>query len=165
MELTVRLKRVGDLFNNLPDTANAIVNYLLGTRGVPALSFAVAKLPPTVNHAYIRTRWNTRLSEEYLEFKKMVDHSIQLSRNNFKIRATAAVVILLESPRWVTKKNTIRQMDADNRVKTVLDAVQDSLQIPDETNWEIHVYKIASTKEQTTCFIFDLGEVVSYHCS
>jgi Holliday junction resolvase RusA-like endonuclease len=74
-------------------------------------------------------------------------------------------VILLESPRWVTKKNTIRQMDADNRVKTVLDAVQDSLQIPDETNWEIHVYKIASTKEQTTCFIFDLGEVVSYHCS
>lgn len=165
MELTVRLKRVGDLFNNLPETATAIVNHLLGTRGVPAFSFAVGMLPPTVNHAYIHTRFNTRLSEEYLLFKKMVDHSVKLSRNNFKIRATAAVVILLESPRWVTKKSTIREMDADNRVKPMLDAMQESLEIPDETNWEIHVYKIASAKEQVTCFVFDLGEVVNYHSS
>jgi Holliday junction resolvase RusA-like endonuclease len=72
-------------------------------------------------------------------------------------------MILLESPRWITKKHTIRAMDLDNRVKPMLDAIKESINSPDETNWELHVYKVASKKEQTTVAIFDLGDVINYH--
>lgn len=163
MELRIRPKLVGSLVNFLPPSATAILHALTQDKKRPTLSFAVAMLPPTVNHAYIHTRFNARLSEEYKFFKTVVSSTVKITNPFFKISGTACVIILLESPRWITKKHTIRTMDLDNRVKPMLDAIKDAIGSPDETNWELHVYKIASKKEQTTVCLFDMGDVVNYH--
>lgn len=163
MELKIRPRLVGALVDFLPSSALAILGALSQDKKRPTLSFAVAMLPPTVNHAYIHTRFNARLSEEYKFFKSVVNHTVKVTNPLFKISGTACVMILLESPRWITKKHTIRTMDLDNRVKPMLDSIKEAINSPDETNWELHVYKIASKREQTTVCIFDLGDVVNYH--
>ena len=163
MELKVRPRLVGAMIDYLPPSALAILQALTQEKKGAHLSFAVPMLPPTVNHAYIHTRFNARLSEEYKFFKTVVAQTVKITNPVFKISATASVMILLESPRWITKKHTIRTMDLDNRVKPMLDAIKDAIKSPDETNWELHVYKIASKREQTTVAIFDLGDVVNYH--
>ncbi len=163
MELRIRPRLVGNLIEHLPPSALAIINSLNQDKQRPSLSFALSMLPPTVNHAYIHTRFNARLSEEYKFFKSVVSATVRVTNPAFKISGTACVMILLESPRWITKKHTIRAMDLDNRVKPMLDAIKESINSPDETNWELHVYKVASKKEQTTVAIFDLGDVINYH--
>jgi Holliday junction resolvase RusA-like endonuclease len=72
-------------------------------------------------------------------------------------------VLLFESPVWVTQAHTVRQMDHDNRVKPVFDAIQQASGMPDEIVWEFHAYKIYGAVERTIIFLFDLGEVVDYH--
>lgn len=163
MELKVRPRLVGSLIDFLPASALAILQTHSADRKKPTLSFAVGMLPPTVNHAYIHTRYNARLSEEYKFFKSVVLQTVKLTNPGFKIIGTACVMLLFESPRWITKKHTIREMDLDNRVKPMLDAIKESINSPDETNWELHAYKIASKREQTTVCIFDLGDVVNLH--
>jgi Holliday junction resolvase RusA-like endonuclease len=163
VELKIRPRLVGSLIDFLPPSALAILHTHTQEKKVPTLSFAVSMLPPTVNHAYIYTRYNARLSEEYKFFKVVVAQTVKLTNPLFKISHTACVMMLFESPRWITKKHTIREMDLDNRIKPMLDAIKESINSPDETNWELHAYKIASKREQTTVCIFDLGDVVNYH--
>ncbi len=72
------------------------------------------------------------------------------------------VLIFLQSPFWLTKKDTMRDMDGDNRVKALLDAVQEATGVRDYTNWEFHCYKAASSTIRTTAYFFDLGDVVQW---
>ena len=72
-------------------------------------------------------------------------------------------MIFLESPHWITQKYTVREMDGDNRIKPTLDAIKNATGVPDETNWEYHVWKIASKQVRTTVFLFDLGDLVDFY--
>lgn len=81
----------------------------------------------------------------------------------FKCKGSAAALIFLETPHWITKKHTVAEMDADNRIKPTLDAVKNATGVPDETNWEVHVWKIASNQIRTTVYLFDTGDLVDYY--
>lgn len=164
VEYKIRLNQVGPLSENLPLTAKLILEGLksLGKQ-LSSFSFIINRLPPTANHMYEHTRFNTRLTEETKAFRIDVANSIGLNRLRYKCGGTAAVLIFLESPNWITKKLTIREWDADNRVKSLLDAVKHWINVPDETNWELHVWKIASKHTRTTCHLFDLGDLVNFY--
>lgn len=127
------------------------------------LKFSVPEAPPTVNHMYQHTRRGTFLTKETQNFRRHVHFSIAASGQKFVCTGTMAIIILLETPYWITKKNTIREMDCDNRVKPVIDAVKLALNVPDETVWEIHVYKMPSKKIQTTVYLFDQGDIVDVY--
>lgn len=126
------------------------------------LSLAVPVLPPTVNHLYESAGANRYLTKEYRLFKQMVWADLGARAVNWKPRGAVMVLIFLQSPFWVTKKGTMRDMDGDNRVKALLDAIKDATKVPDYTNWEIHVWKAASAKVRTTTYLFDLGDVVPW---
>jgi Holliday junction resolvase RusA-like endonuclease len=53
-------------------------------------------------------------------------------------------------------------MDHDNRIKPTMDALSQGLNIDDKTLWEIHAYKVASHRERTHLYVFDLGDVIHY---
>lgn len=127
------------------------------------LKFMVPEAPPTVNHMYQHTRRGTFLTKEVQNFRRHVHFALAASGQKFICTGTMAMIICLETPYWVTKKSTIREMDCDNRIKPVIDAVKLSLQIPDETVWELHVYKMPSKKIQTTVYLFDLGDIVDVY--
>lgn len=163
-EIHVRTRSVGPLAENLPYTAQLLLNGLLKDgKSRSHLSFAVNCLPPTVNNMYTHTRFSTRLTPEAKSFRDLVALAIGHQRFLFKCKGTAIALIFLESPYWLTQKSTVREMDADNRVKPTLDGVKNATGVPDETNWEVHVWKCASKIERTTVYLFDLGDVVNYH--
>ena len=74
-----------------------------------------------------------------------------------------AAVILLESQFWLTQKREIREKDADNLVKPILDAVQNATEVPDELHWQLHVFKLPSKWNRTTVYLFDLGDLVEFY--
>lgn len=72
-------------------------------------------------------------------------------------------MIFYQSPHWLTKRDTIRDMDGDNRVKALFDAIQETTNVRDCTNWEFHCYKVASGITRTTVYLFDLGDVIQFY--
>lgn len=120
-------------------------------------------LPPTVNGMYTHTRFATRLSEETLIFRDMASIAIGSQKFHFKTGGIVAGMIFIESPHWITLKHTLREMDLDNRIKPLFDAVKHALGLADETNWEFHVYKVQSKNTRTTVHLFDLGDIVDFY--
>lgn len=161
--VTVRVRATA---NSLPPGANALIHSLAercDQSGLKWTQFTHAGLPPTVNHMYRHTRYNTRLTEEATYYRRAV--MMELLANPQKIIGLGhtAAVILLYSPLWVTQMRQVREMDADNRIKALLDAVQHATAHRDEMHWEIHVYKVLSPLSKTQVFLFDLGSVIDYH--
>ncbi len=162
--ITIRKQVVREFGVDFPPTAVVLLEWALAqSKQNGHLSFSVPSIPPTVNHLYntIGDRWI--MSKEGKRFKQEVAASIGGMKAKWKPRGVVMVLIFLESPHWVTKKHTIRDMDGDNRIKALLDAVQAHTGYPDYTNWELHVYKVASLKLRTTTYLFDLGDVVNWH--
>lgn len=162
--IKIRKQIVREFGIDFPPTANVLLEWAIAqSRQNGLLSFSVADIPPTVNHLYntIGDRWI--MSKEGKRFKQAVAASIGGMKATWKPQGVVMVLIFLQSPHWVTKKNTIRDMDGDNRIKALLDAVQAHTGYPDYTNWELHVYKVASTKVRTTTYLFDLGDIVNWH--
>jgi Holliday junction resolvase RusA-like endonuclease len=127
------------------------------------IAFAVPGLPPTINKAYIKTRWNVRLSDESKTFKEIVRLSLLNKKHSFKPTGTIAVVIQFCSPHWVTKKYEVRKMDLDNRVKILIDAVKEGLNnVDDSLVFEFCSFKVVTRSEETRVYLYDLGEVVEY---
>lgn len=163
-EIKVRITQVPPFGKRFPVTAQILLNaFLTQGRRRSFLSFSLNQLPPTVNHMYQHTRFGTRLTEEATSFRDMVALAVGHQRHTFKCGGTACVMIFLESPRWLTKKMTIREMDVDNRIKPVLDGIKNCTGVPDETNWEIHCWKVASRAERLTVYLFDLGDLVEFY--
>lgn len=162
-EIRIRKRNVAPLGKYYPVTAQILINALLGMgKSRSCLNFAVNVLPPTVNHMYIKRGRRMILTQETRDFRDLVTLAIGHQKNTFKCNGTAAVMIFLESPHWITQKLTIREMDADNRIKPTLDAVKLSIGVPDETNWELHVWKVASKQIRTTVYLFDLGDLIDF---
>lgn len=161
----VRARTVRALGLEYPPTAKLLIDYFgrqMKERNLKHLSFAVNELPTSVNHQYKHTRFNTRLEPEVLQFRQWVCLALGHQRLEWKPTGTTAALLFFESPLWVTQKREVRQMDADNRVKPVLDAVERATNVPDELCWEVHCYKIASRRTRTTCYLFDMGDVVDF---
>lgn len=127
------------------------------------MTFCVPELPPTVNNLYANVGKKRVLSKDGRDFKKVVAVEIGAKKATWKPKGMVMALIFYQSPHWVTKRDTIRDMDGDNRVKALFDAIQDCTGIPDFTNWEFHCYKVASAHTRTTVYLFDLGDVVQWY--
>lgn len=163
-ELTIRT-RVGREFGvDMPPTACVLLGSLLGqARPLPAISFAVGALPPTINHMYTQVGHRRVLSVEAQTFRQLVTIGIGAKRFDWKPAGLVASLIFLASPHWITKKHTLRDMDGDNRIKPLFDAIQATTGVRDCTNWEFHCWKLASAKVQTIVYLFDLGDIVEWY--
>lgn len=134
---------------------------ILRQRSKQELSFTVDEWPLSVNHQYIHTRFNTRLRPEVEAFRWKVRLAIGSKRLTGE--GLLAAVIVLYGPMWVTKRLTVREADADNRVKPILDAIEKATDIEDERFFQVHVFKYPARKTYATVHIFDTGDVVDYH--
>lgn len=161
-EVKVRVKFVSSLGNTFPPTAQAVVDWAC-RNNCRLASFAVNQLPPTVNHNYHHTRFSTRLTDEAKAFRDLVGLSMGVHKTGWKPRGVVMAMLFFESPFWITKKHTTRDMDCDNRVKPLLDAIQYATGVPDNTNWEFHVWKIPSKLTRTTVYLFELGDLVEWY--
>lgn len=127
------------------------------------LSFSVGMLPPSANSMHLHSRFNTRLTDESVLFRKLVNTAIGSQKFMFKTGGTVGGIIFLESPKWLTLEKKLKEMDVDNRPKALFDAVKHSLALADETNWEFHAYKILSKNIRTTVHLFDMGDMVEFY--
>jgi Holliday junction resolvase RusA-like endonuclease len=104
--------------------------------------------------------WRTKGVDD---FRLLVLEALGEDRFKWKPNGPLAVVICLESKLWVTQTRQVRQMDADNKVKVVLDSIENATGIPDELYWHLHVFKLSSKRNRTTVHVFDLGDIVEFY--
>lgn len=126
------------------------------------ISLNIPDFPKSANHMYLHTSRGIILKKEIAEFRNLVFYSVRSQKIDFKPSGVISAVILLEHPLWITKKRTIRDMDADNRIKPLFDALQYSLNFSDEIIWNHHVFKLASNKKNIEINLFDLGDIVEF---
>lgn len=170
--IKVRTRRVGDFPICKPNITNIILSYYLDLcqkAGLAHTSLWVDELPNSLNHQYTKRvvsggssghRIQMFLNKNIVDFRQLM--AIAARAQNFKWKPTGitAVVIFFESPLWITKARTIREMDVDNKVKAVLDAIEKVSESSDHCHWDIHAFKISSKRKRTTVCLFDLGDIV-----
>jgi Holliday junction resolvase RusA-like endonuclease len=144
-------------------TRSVLSAYRLAKMGHPELYLEINGKAPSANKMYakqarIGERGTFFLDKSVKDFRDLV--SATCWRKAFVPRGTVSAVIVFESPAWVTKEHRVRMKDVDNPVKTVLDALQRSLRMPDELVWETHTAKLLGRREVTHVWLFDIGEVV-----
>lgn len=148
---------------DFPQPSGAIYEWMKrASNGRCQLSFSVPRLPPTVNHMYIRSFGKTLLSDEAADFRQLAAIAMGSSRLTWKPTGHVAALIFLQSPHWITKRGTMRNMDGDNRLKPIFDAVQAATGAVDCGVWQIHMFKVASAHLKTSVYLFDLGDIIDY---
>lgn len=161
-ELVVRTRVVKTFGVEFPDTACVLFNWVLShSRKLDTMSFSVPLLPPTVNHQYAHQGGRRILTDEARAFREIV--AIAVAGRPWVPRCPVMAMVFLESPHWITKRHTLRDMDCDNRLKPLFDAIQNGTRAPDCTNWEIHSWKVASAFTRTTVYLFALGDLIDWH--
>jgi Holliday junction resolvase RusA-like endonuclease len=145
----------------LPYSTKALLSaYRLARGGLPELYVEIPLSPPSVNSMYGK---RTNQQKFYLDprvaaFREMTDAACW--RRTFKPRSAMAAVLAIESEGWLSLEHKIRDKDADNPIKVVLDALARSLGFNDKLIFEVYDAKIISRREATHVWLFDLGEVV-----
>jgi len=160
--------RVG-LKEKLPKVAAALHN-LFSEKCQPFYIVVEGELPLTVNHSKFKrirkAKTGTYYAQDVLKpevfvFRDLVRYAT-IGRK-WEPRGTTAAIILFESPNWLTLKNQVRQVDADNKVKPLLDAIQHATGIEDERHFQLHVFKVCSKKTRTVVLLYDLGDLVEMY--
>lgn len=182
----MRVKIAGQLGVVWPELTQLIVDHLdkrCADMGLISLKFQIPGTPISLNHQYKEGlafckpdtpgafqdkagRWrvrNKKLRPEAEDWRTVVCETMGQDRWKWKPTGVTAAVLLFESPYWLTAKRTVREMDADNKLKPALDAVQNATQIPDQLHWKFYVEKVLSKRQRTTIFLYDLGDVVEYY--
>lgn len=111
----------------------------------------------------VRLRPSEALKEGVHLFRAKVQREVDAKLAKWKPSGVTAAVILFESPIWLTQEYTVRQEDADNKLKPILDAIERATVVPDQLHWQLHAFKIASKKTRTIVYLFDLGDIVEYY--
>lgn len=182
----VRVKMAGELSKVLPPTASIVINALQAqceSAGRIHLKFTCPGLPPSLNRMYERStpfckpdtpgsfqdrqgRWRVqsqKLTPKAIEWKLLLVQAMGQLWHKWTPSGVTAAVLLFESPYWLTAQRVVREIDVDNRVKIVFDAIQQATGTKDELHWNFYVEKILSKRQRTTIFLFDLGDIVEYY--
>lgn len=156
----IRVKQVEES-ELVKDILYLYVNYCT-QKGKTWTQFEISEIPRSVNHQYIKTRYNIFLDPKIIQFRKTFHYEVLKQKVKWSHIGATSAVILLYSPKWITKQYTIRKMDCDNRVKPIFDALQLSLGFEDERFWNFSVFKVASKKEFMKIYLFELGDIIEY---
>ncbi len=175
----VRVNRVSELGVHWPSTARMLIECLTKEcldNYRNTTSFSVPGLPLSLNHQYFHTNQFRKtkkgktmmvqgkaLKPEVHEFRQLVAQAMQTNKQ-WRSTGVTAMVVLFESPAWLTQDFTARKMDQDNKLKPLADAIEQATGVADQLHWEIHTFKVASLKkERTVVYLFDLGDIVELY--
>lgn len=123
----------------------------------------VNALPPSVNHQYKKSRsGGFYLDPKVRVFREQMAWEAGKDIKKIPSNKILSVTLWFESPRWLTKKLTVRKMDVDNVIKGTLDAMV-ALGLRDENIWELNVKKFFSHRERIQISIMDCGDIVEYN--
>lgn len=160
--LQVRVKTSSDA----PKLAEVIIHHLqkeCHENGRQWVRFSIDDMPKSVNHMFFH-RNNMRILQPHVkEFRSLVADTMNHQKINWAPVGVTAVVIIFQSPMWITLERRVREMDVDNRVKPLLDAIQHATGQVDERHWHFHAFKAPSKRTRSTVYLFDLGDVVDYY--
>lgn len=162
----MRSKIVGEFGVVWPELGQMILTHLMKKCkdfGRPQMHFKVDGLPMSLNHQYKRSGKRFYLDPKVLDYRQRVCEALGQNRWNFRPGGVYAAVIFLESKLWLTSERKVRQIDADNKVKGILDACEGAMELPDELCWTYSVFKVQSKKERTTVYLFDLGDIIEHY--
>ncbi len=168
----VRMKLIGELGTVWPEMPQLILSHYIARCkefGRASVNFKCDGLPMSLNHQYKKNRTGKdgklsfRLDPKVLDYRMRVCEALGQNRWKFRPTGSYAAVILLESHLWIRTDRKVRQMDADNRVKPILDAIEHAMDLPDELCWNHHVFKVQSKRERTRVWLFDLGDVIEHY--
>lgn len=171
----MRTKLVGELQKVMPFHAKQLIDVLTADcnmEGLRHINFTMDGLPMSVNHMYDRIGHKkangqngviTKLKPEVTQFRLELMEAMAEKRFSWRPTGIYVAIVLFESAHWLTQERKVSQMDADNRVKVLLDAIEIATDVPDELCWQVHLFKVASKRTRTTVFLFDQGEVVEYY--
>lgn len=182
----MRVRLAGELGKIWPENAQLNIEYYekkCQELGLMHLEFRVDGMPPSLNHQYeMGTRYckpgtpgafmdgkgkwrvrSNRLKDNAIDWRLVLMETMGRDRWKWKPTGTTAAVLLFETPEWLLKNRTVRQMDADNKTKPVFDAIETATQTPDHLHWEFHVYKVLSKRIRTTIWLFDMGDIVEHY--
>ena len=113
-------------------------------------------LPPSDNHLYINVNWGrgraSRVkSPEYKAWSETFDLCTRVHTKlceDFIAKEASespllAITMALRMPhnRWFIKKGTPRRIDAQNRVKSICDALSKLLGVDDSYFWDVRIFK------------------------
>lgn len=182
----MRVRLVGELGKLWPENAKLNIDYYeqrCKDNGLIKLGFRVDGLPISLNNHYeMGTRYckpgtpgafkdgtgrwrvrSNRLRPGAIDWRLVVMETMGRERWLWKPTGVTAAILLFESPDWLKKDRSVREMDADNLVKGTFDAVQSATETPDQLHWEFHVYKVLSKRRRTTIRLYDVGSLVDYY--
>ncbi len=145
--------------------------------GLCTVEFSFDTIPLSLNHMYKRGRQKPKegqsygvndkqwvfLSKKAHEFRDIVLIGLNEKRFLWQPKGVTAAIIVFESPHWLTQKRQVNEVDADNKVKPLFDAIETHTGIPDELHWQFHVYKVLSKRKRTTVYLYDLGDIIDYY--
>lgn len=131
-------------------------------KGLQHISFDIPAIPPSVNHIYKKFRKNFVLEPRVRGFRDIVSLSMGYRKEEWKPKGVVAVIAVLHSPTWISQERKVRERDVDNNLKSLIDAIKEACNWPDENAWHEHIFKVASSTEKTHVELFDLGDVVEY---
>ena len=182
----MRVSLIGELGKVWPENAKINIDYYekkCREKGLLKLLFKVDGLPMSLNNHYqqgtrfcspgtpgafqdLKGRWrvrSNRLRPRAIDWRLVVTETMGRDRWLWKPTGVTAAILLFESPEWLKKDRSVREMDVDNYPKGTFDAVQQSTETPDQLHWEFHVYKVLSKRKRTTIHLYDLGDLIPYY--
>lgn len=155
------------IFRGPPEAQLLLASYFKATNetGRAYIGFILnGIIPKSLNSQYRRLgrRKGQRygFDDDIKMLRDLTRYQISQSPKIFKPKGLLAAVVFLETPQWVTQERKPRQLDADNKVKPLMDAIEKATGIGDERYWAIHVFKVTSKRTATIVHLFDLGDVV-----
>lgn len=169
---TVKVSPIGQYW---PNRVNVVLGELTRncrSKNLQSTHFALPQLPMTVNHQYDHVthfakggkRYQSKkLKPEVFQFRALVQETMLEDCKGWQPTGVVAAVVVFESPIWLTQTNQPRKVDSDNRLKPLFDAIEKTTLIPDETNWELYVFKAFANYERTLVYLFDLGNMIEFH--
>lgn len=109
--------------------------------------------PPTSNHRYIPSGKRLILSPQHRDYKRLLGLYLLSNYGDIRLEEKRAeklkVLIEYTGPEsaWFTKAGTIRQIDVDGRVKTLLDVIFPFLGLDDSQIFELNLKKVVGGNE------------------
>lgn len=164
-KLKIRRNRINESFN--PLTSDHLLKDLfisLDQKCSDKIYITVPDIPLTLNHQKGRNKYTKQpfLKEQVHQYRMLM----RLSCNKQLIKPPNSLSLafcFFESPKWITLKNEVRRVDADNFIKPTLDAFEQATGYEDEKIWCSMGFKVGSVKNVTHLVMYFFGDIINFH--